>query len=312
MINALQLYGALIFTLIGFIIPILTILISIFPQGIKSLSLKYENERKQSEDNIANEILKKKQTDKNWDYKALRKTLVVLKRRRVDAAFKLRLLEPLKLFLITVCPFAVSFIGVLFALFGLSNIATIVVLMFSLLAFVCGIIILMKSILVLFEIGEIINQARNTNENKVIELLSLIVEKIGDDNLFLKPDEMQVQFYNETVIPGKVYLFTANKEYNIPVSIINSSDRIAKNIEVCFRFPKEFLVNETPNISSIYSDKKGQNVRFNQEIIQAKENNHQNNLIITFLKVGEHKLNMFIKGESIKYRKVEYTIKVIE
>ena len=54
MTNILQLYGTFVLTVLSFIVPILTILISLFPEGVKSLTDKYENERKQSEENTKN------------------------------------------------------------------------------------------------------------------------------------------------------------------------------------------------------------------------------------------------------------------
>ena len=61
--NALQLFGSFILTLLGFILPIITILLSLLPDGVKALATKYENEKKQSEDNIIEE-LKKKEKEK--------------------------------------------------------------------------------------------------------------------------------------------------------------------------------------------------------------------------------------------------------
>lgn len=95
MTNAIELYGTLILTLVGFIVPILTILLSLFPQGTKSLALKYENERKQSEENISNET-KKRETEKGLDYAALESTLKSLEKKRLEAKTKLEYLQPNK------------------------------------------------------------------------------------------------------------------------------------------------------------------------------------------------------------------------
>ena len=62
-----QIYGTLILTLAGFVLPILAIAMSAFPEGIKLLKKTYENERKQTEKNLEDE-LKKQKSKSEVDY----------------------------------------------------------------------------------------------------------------------------------------------------------------------------------------------------------------------------------------------------
>src|SRR5437016_3497114 len=78
MSTALELYGLLILTVLGFTLPILTVLLSLFPEGVRALSAKSEHERAQSEENIRSETDKQK-TEKGLDYAALEATLRSLK-----------------------------------------------------------------------------------------------------------------------------------------------------------------------------------------------------------------------------------------
>ncbi len=309
MVNAITLYGSLILTVVGFIVPILTILISLFPEGVKSLSSKYENERKQSEENILNEI-EKKETKKGLDYKALQKTLKTLKKNRREAELKLTYLKPIQFLLKTSFPFIISFIGVLIALLSISLIYTVLALIFSFLSFIGGVMALFISVSLLFEVAEIVNQKKNTNEEKIIELLSTLVAQ-SDHNLYLKEHKVKVKFNGEYLKKDAEVTFSTDKIHKVPISIENSSEMMAKTVEVGFIFPKDFVIEKTSNLS-IYTDTSSQIVRFKREIIQAHENNQQGELQITFLKIGESNVDIFIKGENIKYQRFSFKLRIIK
>jgi hypothetical protein len=309
MTSAIELYGTLILTLVSFIIPVLTILLSLFPQGTKSLMLKYENERKQSDENIASET-KKRETEKGLDYKALEKTLKSLEKKRAEAKLKLEYLQPSKLFIRTSLPFMVAFIGDLIALFNLSTLEAVLFIVCSILAFAAGIMTLFNVITVLFEVGEIVNKTKNSNEEKMIELLSILVEKSGD-NLYLKDEEIRVIFNNVYLKKDEKIDFSINSKHEIPISIHNSSEKMAKNVEVGLIFPKDVLIEKTPNLT-VFADESSQIVRFNKEMIQSHENNMQGDLQITFLKSEEIKIEIFIKGENVKYKRFSFNLNIVK
>ncbi|MDO8524781.1 MAG: hypothetical protein Q7R99_04120 [bacterium] len=83
-VEIIKLFGSLVLTFIGFVLPILAILLSLFPEGVRALADKYENEKKQSEDNLVEEA-KKRESGKELDYKALGKTLKTLKKKKRQA-----------------------------------------------------------------------------------------------------------------------------------------------------------------------------------------------------------------------------------
>lgn len=56
--QAIQLFGYLILTFLGIVSPILVILLSLFREGISQLTIQYENEKSQSENNIKEQLKK--------------------------------------------------------------------------------------------------------------------------------------------------------------------------------------------------------------------------------------------------------------
>lgn len=308
---ALELYGSLIVAILGIVSPILTILISLFPNGVKALATKYENEKKQSEENIIHEA-QKKESGKGLDYGTLGKTLATLKKRKRQAEIKLSYLRPTQFVVRVSTPFITAFIGVIIAAQSpIHSLQFIIALVSSAVAFLAGLCVLWMVLRVLVEVTEIVNQAKISNDEKIIELLSILVDRSPAETPFIEEAGIKAKFNNKFLKESETFEFSVNRKYEIPVSIENSSNRMAKKVELGLIFPKDFLVESTPNLS-IFTDEKSQIVRFNREIIQAQENNLQGEMSITFLKVGEFKVDTFIKGENIKHHRFSFTLKVIE
>ncbi|MBI2640321.1 MAG: hypothetical protein HYW91_00330 [Candidatus Sungbacteria bacterium] len=309
MIEAIQLFGTLILTVVGFVIPILTILVSIFPEGVKSLASKYENERKQSDENIANEAIKKK-TVTGLDYGALEKTLQTLKGKKREAELKLRYLEPVQFLLRTAVPFIVAFIGVLVTLVVKDLLATTIALGASIVSFAAGVTALFTSISVLFEVAEIVNQKKTSNEEKIIGFLSILAKKPGEDP-YLKEGEVKVEFNSRSLKKDEKFDFSVDKKYQIPIYIHNSSDRMAKTVEVGFVLPKDVVIEKTSNLE-ITTTEEEQIVRFKEGEIQAHNNNAQGNLEITFLKAKSIDVDVFIKGENVRYQRFPFKLNIVK
>lgn len=306
----LQLYGSLILTVLGFILPLLAILLSLFPEGIKVLTKKYENERKRSEENIINEIEKKKST-KTLDYEALERTLNTLKSNKRQAEVKLTYLKPDRFIINIFIPFILAFIGVIVAILNFSFIVTSVFLIVSIVSFSGGVYFLWASLFVLIEITGIVNESKEDSNDKIIELLSTLVERSGVDTLFLKKDKIKVYFNKKELKEDESSEFSVNRKHKIPISIWNSDDRMAKNVEVGFCFPNDFLIEKTSNLR-ILPDEKIQIVRFHNEIIHAKADFMKGDIEITFLKTGEYQIKTFIQGENIKYHDFKFKLKIVE
>lgn len=133
-VEIIKIYASLILTFIGFVLPILAILLSLFSEGVKALADKYENEKKQSEDNLVEET-KKRESGKELDYKALGKTLKTLKKRKRQAEDKLKYLKPAKFIRMAFIPFVVSLIAVAVILQNTSPIVFSIAIISSVLSF---------------------------------------------------------------------------------------------------------------------------------------------------------------------------------
>jgi hypothetical protein len=293
----------------GFVAPVLSILFSLFPKGVKSLANKYENEIKKSEENLTNETNKKK--GENLDVPAIEKNLKIIGQNRIQAEDKLSYLNPLRLIPKIFLPFIFSLLGVIPLFLKVPLWVTLASFSLSFILFLLGLRTLWKSFSVLVEVAEIVNTSKEDNESKQIELLSTLVEKSGDKSLFLDPEKINIKFNDENLITSSKLIFTINKKYDLSVVIVNSDERMAKNVEVGFTFPLDFLVEKTPNVSSIYTGDNKQIIRFNEDVIQGNEKNIQGNMQITFLKLGDFPVQVFIKGENIKPKKTSFSIEII-
>ena len=86
---------------------------------------------------------------------------------------------------------------------------------------------------------------------------------------------------------------------------------MAKNLEVGFVFPKDVLIEKTSNLS-VYTDESSQIVRFTNEMIQSHENNLQGKMQVTFLKSGKINIQIFIKGENVKYQRFSFILNIVK
>ena len=308
--NIINLCASFILTLIGFVIPILTILLSLFSEGTKALILKYETEKKQSDENISNE-LKKKESGQELDYKSLEKTLKKLNKNKKVAEEKLGYLKPIKLVAKISLPLIISYVSLLFLFNNLDFGLVILLIFISAITFLLSIYFIWKSLIILVEVTGIINETKRNSEDKIIELLSRLIDKNNEDSMFLKPEKINIKLNKILLTETTNLKYAINVNHSISVSINNSSDLMAKNIEIGFIFPPDFLVERTSNISSIYTEETKQIVRFRQEFVRGNEDNQQGKMEITFLKDGIHDITAFIKGENFRNKYIKFKIEVV-
>ncbi|MFA5312217.1 MAG: hypothetical protein WC375_02725 [Methanomassiliicoccales archaeon] len=307
--NALQLFGTLVLTVLGFVVPLLTIIVSIFPDGIKALTEKYRNEKKQSEENIVNET-KKRDIEKGLDVNAIEQTLNSLRNKRKEAETKLGYLKPIKFLTKTSLPFLISFIGILVALFNIELSFRIILIISSLISLTAGFISLIQSIIVVFEVGEIVNGKKGSDDEKIIALLSTLVEKAGE-NPYIAGENIEIKLNQTPLKEGASMDFSVDKKHEISVGIHNKSDKMAKVIEVGFVFPKNIVIEKSSNFSVTTTEDK-QIVRFEDDTIQAHNNNRQGNISLTFLESKRTEIDIFIKGENVKYRKQKLVLNIVK
>lgn len=173
--QAMQLFGYLVLTLLSFVAPVLTILLSIFSEGILKLTEQYKNEESKSESNIK-EQLKKQGSAESTDLEEIKKSVKELESIKKIAERKLSLLNPRKQIPILFILLLLSFLGIVSFLVTFSF-YKIVELLISLICFGYAVSILWKLFGIIIEAKKAVDDAKKDTDTKIVELLSKLVEK---------------------------------------------------------------------------------------------------------------------------------------
>ncbi|MDO8600135.1 MAG: hypothetical protein Q7R73_00760 [bacterium] len=311
-----QIYGTFVLTLASFVLPIIAIALSAFPDGVKTLKQTYANEQKQAEKNLSDELEKKEKSEKNLDYDLLEKNIRTLKLTKKKTEKRLSYLNPNYILSKSVIAIGISIISFLLGLlfYNLSSyIIPSFLFLLSIGTMVWMIIIFSNSIKIVIEASSAVQEIRKTTEETIIELLATLVDnsKSKDRSLFIEHKHISTSFNNEEVKEGKEYSFSINKKYKIKISLTNSSEYMLKTAELGFTFPAEFLVEGT-TISRTYTGDKEKIIRFEHDHLQSKERMQEGAIDMTFLKMGVFDIETFVKGENLKRKTIKFKIKVIE
>lgn len=313
----LQIYGTFILTLAGFVLPILAITISLFSEGVTALRQIYENEQKQAEGNLKDELVKKETKRENeLDLDALTKNITALKLTKKRAEKRLFYLNPLNILSKSAIALGISLVTFLCSLFfytGQYTILPIALIAVSIGFLVWALIIFSNSIKIIIEASVAVQGIQKTSEGKIFELLTMLVDnsKHGGESLFIKHEEIKVFFDDMEISEGKEYSYSVNNKHDVKISLKNLSEYMLKTAQLGFTFPSEFLIEERANFS-IYTSDKEKIVRFKHDYLQSNEHMIEGTVSLTFLKVGIFDVNTFIKGENLKNKSVKFKIKVVE
>lgn len=303
--QAIQLFGYLILTVLGFVLPIMAILLSVFREGLSKLAAQYESERAHSEDNIKAQ-LQKMAKGKTTDESAIQRSLKELRFIKKTAEAKLSYLDPKKQVIRLFVPLIFAFLGVIVTLLLVeTNIYYCFFLLISLIGFAYAIVVLWKLIGIIIEVRKIIDTDRKDTDSTIIELLSALGEKVEQTGqYYLK--KVYVNLDDNDIKDGS-YLFTmqANTEKELKISIQNREERMVKNVQIGLCFPTNFIIGRT-DYYKIYRSEKEQIVRYESALIHGDTNLILEALIVTPLEKGEYKIETFIKAENIEatYRNV--------
>lgn len=307
--HSVQLFGYLVLTFLGFVLPLMAILVSIFQEGISKLSTQYENEKSQAEQNIRNE-LKKLAEAETTKVEVVEKSLQELKTIKKYAERKLSYLDPNKQLLRLFIPLMISFLGII--AFNLSETIGQFRLAFpaiSLLSFGYTTAVLYKLLRVITEVRKTIDADQLQGTAKTIELLSSVAEKMEKGSqYFLKNVHLVVENV-KLKNASKSIPIVANNKQDLKVEISNDEKRMAKNVQIGFIFPSDFIIEKT-NYYSIYTDREAQIVRYHLSVIHGYTAVHMQPLIATALKKGEFNISTFISAENIEHTFHNLSLKV--
>jgi hypothetical protein len=307
-----QLYGTLVLTLLGFVLPIITIAISAFPEGVKLLKQRYENEQKQAEKNLEDELSKQKAAN-SVDYDLLSKNISTLKSAKKKAIKRLLYLSPDYILIRSIIGLGICLATFMLAILFLSSgyISTGLFLV-SLLALGWAVGVFINSIEIIIEASAAVQDIRRATEEKTLELLTIIADnsKKGDSSLFIDPQTIKVMFDGQEVTDGKEFTYSVNNPHKIEIGIKNLSEYLFKTAELGFIFPSEVLVSGS-TISNIYTGDKEKIVRFKWPHLQSNLNHRAGTLEMSFLKTGTFEIGAFAKGENLKNKLVKFKIRVV-
>ncbi len=91
--SAITLYGYLLLTFLGIIVPLLGIILSLFREGIKQLTAQYENQKSNSDKNLL-EQMKKQSESGQANIPEIQESILKLKGIKKTADKKLSYLIP--------------------------------------------------------------------------------------------------------------------------------------------------------------------------------------------------------------------------
>lgn len=303
----IELFGYLILTVLGFVLPIVAILLSVFQEGISKLAKQYQAEVSQSEENLKT-IAKAEKTD----LAAIQQSIKKLESTKKRAITKLSYLNPRKQIIRLFIPLVFAFLGVVATaiLIG-TNFYYGLFLLLSLTGFVYALIVLWNLIGIIVEVRGILDAGKKATETSTKELMTDLVRELMDrtGQYFLKKvyitidgQDIKDDLY-ETTIP-------VNTKKEVKITLQNSEPRMAKSVEVGFIFPLSFMIDKT-GYYSIYRDEKEQVARHSQDIVHGFTFFEYDPLIITPLEKGKYQIRTFIKAENIESTYRNVTINVI-
>jgi uncharacterized membrane protein len=313
--QAIQLFGYLILAVLGFVLPVITVLLSMYREGLSKLAAQYKAEKKTSEENIKEQLQKKgQQTDiTDDDLLAIENSLKQLRSIKKTAESKLSYLDPKKQVLRLFIPLMLAFLGVVATniLVDINSYYNLF-LIISVVGFTYAIVVLWKLIVIIIEVRKIIDTDRKDTDTRTTELLTALLEEIRKTGqYYLKKVYITVDG-DDIVDNSHIITVRANNKTELKLGIDNRETRMVKNIEIGFIFPNDFIVEKSGSYS-IYRDEKRQIIRYSINTIQGDTNLHITEpLIITPLEQGEHKIVTFVKAENIEATDRNITIKVIE
>jgi len=297
-------------TLIGSSTAIFSISLSFLADGVEYVKTRYENEISQTEDNLIQQVSSKSDKKSSEKIKLIMKSVKVLKKKKRLAKRKLDSVTLSCAISRLSVPFLVSIIINCFCFIFPELVVRVVLLSLSMLSLTAGIISIYWTVDILVEIIDSVNKTRRDDLEKIVNLLGSINENTGVDKAYIPNGGIRPIFMGIKLDDSKLHEFAVNVKQEISVGISNSTEKMAKAVQIGFCFPKEALIEESDNIS-LYTDETNQIVRLNRDKVFAKEIFLMKKLKITFLKQGDYEIPVFIKGENVTYEKLTFNIRVI-
>ncbi|MBE3124224.1 MAG: hypothetical protein IMZ57_01010 [Acidobacteria bacterium] len=292
--SAITLFGFLILTFLGIIVPLLGILLSLFREGVIELTTQYVNQKSSSEKNLAEQMIKQGESGK-VNVPEIQKSMQELTGIKEAADKKLQYLNPKKQLSRLFIFLFISFLSTIGALLlkehafyrGLS-------LILSLSFFSITLSILWKLLGILVEVKQTVDARRGELESKIISLLSM------SSSAGLIKDVHPIINGNTIENDKAEFNLTLNTKNTLKIALANNEKRMAKRVELGIWFPREIMVEKGKGYSIATQEDGSQVVRYQAAEIQGKTNLWLADLIINPIKKDPVKIRTFINAENIE------------
>lgn len=312
----LSIYSNLLLLFAGFVISILSILSTVFHEGINELEKKLEFTQSEAVQNLARVINTKRPT--SLDFLKIDKEYRILKNIKNEADLQLSLLHPPSMVIKNLVPLGLSLSFLYLSIYsatenfflveGLASVAFILSILF--LCFSAR--MFWKSLAIMIEASELVQLNRKKNEKKLLDNVSQLVRNASEDQdrPFINSKNVDIFFDNHSLSSKHTAIYSVNKKQTIPLMIENNDEKMLKIVELGFILPKETIMEKTYSISTITETDDNKIVRFAYDRIHSITSLKEK-LEITFVKAGEYKVTAFVKGENLKEREFHFTIKTV-
>lgn len=318
--QAVQLFGFMVLTFLGFVVPIVFLLLSFYQEGVKHLKVQEENKNKEIKETI--EFENKKSKDVNiLNLKNLRNTVDKLEKIERDSNKKIHNLNPkLQLAKLSVS-LIISFLFILIyflvpEVFRLAHRSINNVIIIGIFVpFLYNLYSLWYLFLIIIEVKKSVDDNKNYKQEEIKNLIQNILTKVEELNKKDIIENIKVRV-DKKEIDNLQLVLVLNNQKDIPVDITNlSKELIAKQVEVGFVFPQKFSLLVNSGNSPIYTNKdtKETIVRYKRDVIQKNERWEfsSSGLKITPLEEGEYEIRVFIKGDNVRFINKKFKILVV-
>jgi hypothetical protein len=320
MTNIFMLLGSLIILMMGFVAPLINLLISLYQEGVNKLNSEFEKDKNSVEVTLG-EKLKVKSVTSDQNLGEIVETVSQIKKIKKTAGVRLSYFESKTVFKKLFLPLLGAFIVDLGS-FLTSNLKVEV----SCLAFIFVVLLIVA--LEFFQFLQVLHKVKASADEKANGALQRICELLENLNQkYSKVDESLAQLpKTKSPLLEKVYVrfseiditkdtnvkdIKVNEKATYSVAITNDEDRMAKNVQAGFIVPGEFVLDKSgPDSIYLDDDTKEQVARFNLDMIHSDTYFLKESLTLTPTKKGKFNVRVFIKGENVmtRYLNLKFTV----
>lgn len=264
--KTVELFAYLLLSMIGFVMPVAAIILSIFGQGFVKLSAQYEAESTQARKKLSDQLKKAGESD-SIDEKEIEETIKQLRSIKSTAESKLRLLSPKKAILNLFIPLLIAFGAILPSLLR-PSVYTYSPLLLSLVSTGIALNQFWRVLDIIVEAKRMLDNDAKDDQRRIPELLAQIASSVKEgERYFLS--KVYASFLGVMLKKhiSEVTL-SVDKKTEVPISFHNLEVRMAKDVEIGFRFPLEFLV-EKKDKYTVYATELDQIVRYSSDRVHG-------------------------------------------